>query len=101
VPLSGTGKTLSDVKCNLGYRWWPFYFPGAFCFALLAKESLHFFLLTLIFACAVVFPIAAEAKLQALSGSPCRLHFFHTHTGERLNIVYRDGEGYDQESLIA
>jgi hypothetical protein len=25
--------------------------------------------------------------------------FFHTHTGERLNIVYRDGSGYDPESL--
>jgi len=28
-----------------------------------------------------------------------RLHFFHTHTGERLNIVYRNDEGYNQESL--
>src|SRR4029077_679391 len=31
--------------------------------------------------------------------SPYQLHFFHTHTRERLNIVYRNGEGYDQESL--
>lgn len=31
--------------------------------------------------------------------SPYELHFFHTHTGERLDIVYRDGRGYDQQSL--
>jgi len=42
---------------------------------------------------------AAEPKLQDVSNSPFRLHFFHTHTGERLNIVYRDGSGYDPESL--
>jgi uncharacterized protein YcbK (DUF882 family) len=24
---------------------------------------------------------------------------FHTHTGERLNVVYRNDEGYDQEAL--
>ena len=56
-------------------------------------------LLTAIFVCGVVCFSAAEPKLQAVSYSPYRLHFFHTHTGERLNIVYRNGEGYDQESL--
>jgi len=28
-----------------------------------------------------------------------RLHFFHTHTGERLDIVYRHGSAYDPEAL--
>ena len=42
---------------------------------------------------------SAEPKIQGISNSPYRLHFFHTHTGERLNIVYRDGSGYDPESL--
>lgn len=28
-----------------------------------------------------------------------RLHFFHTHTGERLNIVYRKGDRYLPEAL--
>ena len=77
-----------------------FIFPELFALPFWPRSLCSFFLLTLIFACAVVFPIAAEPKLQALSSSPYRLHFFHTHTGERLNIVYRDGEGYDQESLM-
>lgn len=42
---------------------------------------------------------AANPNVPSLSQSPYQLHFFHTHTGERLNIVYRDGDGYDQESL--
>jgi len=42
---------------------------------------------------------AVEPKAQVVSNGPYRLHFFHTHTRERLNIVYRDGEGYNQESL--
>ena len=58
-----------------------------------------FLLLTLTFACEVVPTTAAEPNLLTISGSPYRLHFFHTHTGERLNVVYRDTEGYDQESL--
>jgi uncharacterized protein YcbK (DUF882 family) len=41
----------------------------------------------------------AEPELQPVSDRPYQLHFFHTHTGERLNIVYRNGEGYDRESL--
>ena len=28
-----------------------------------------------------------------------RLHFFHTHTGERLDIVYRYGNSYDPAAL--
>jgi len=28
-----------------------------------------------------------------------RLKFYHTHTGERLDIVYRRGESYSQEAL--
>jgi len=55
--------------------------------------------LPVIFACGLVGRTAAEPKERAISDSPHRLHFFHTHTGERLTIVYRTGEGYDQESL--
>jgi uncharacterized protein YcbK (DUF882 family) len=55
--------------------------------------------LTLILVCGVVSPTAAEPKLPSVSESPYRLHFFHTHTGERLSIVFRDGEGYDHDSL--
>jgi len=31
---------------------------------------------------------------------PYRLHFFHTHTGKRLDIVYRHGNTYDKDALI-
>jgi uncharacterized protein YcbK (DUF882 family) len=31
--------------------------------------------------------------------SPYRLHFFHTHTGERLDVVYRHGDDYDPSAL--
>ena len=52
-----------------------------------------------LFACGLVCRTTAEPKVQAVADSPYRLHFFHTHTGERLNIVYRNDQGYDQESL--
>jgi uncharacterized protein YcbK (DUF882 family) len=65
------------------------------------KSVCCFLVSTLIFGCGLVSPTATEPKLQAVSNSPYLLRFFHTHTGERLNIVYRDGDGqdYDQESL--
>jgi len=56
-------------------------------------------LLILIFANGSVSRADAEPKVQAVSDNPYQLHFFHTHTRERLNIVYRNGEGYDHESL--
>ncbi len=63
-----------------------------------SKIVCRFLLLVLIcvgqFSRAVIKP-----KLQRASDVPYELHFFHTHTGERLNIVYRNGEGYDPESL--
>jgi uncharacterized protein YcbK (DUF882 family) len=31
-------------------------------------------------------------------GIPYRLHFFHTHTGERLDVVYRSRDEYDPEA---
>jgi uncharacterized protein YcbK (DUF882 family) len=57
--------------------------------------------LPLILGCGLVSRTSAEPKVPTASSSPYRLHFFHTHTGERLDIVYRDGRGkdYDQDSL--
>jgi uncharacterized protein YcbK (DUF882 family) len=63
-----------------------------------SRKLRSFVLLTLIFAGGLL-SRASEPKLEAVADSPYRLHFFHTHTGERLNVVYRNGEGYDQESL--
>src|SRR5436309_4855572 len=73
-------------------------FPEFFALAWSQRNLSRFLLLTLIFAGGLV-SRAAEPKLQAVSDSPYRLHFVHTHTGEHLNIVYRDDAGYDQESL--
>jgi len=56
-------------------------------------------LFPLIFTCGLVCRTAAEPQVRPISDSPYRLHFFHTHTGERLNIVYRNGGSYDKESL--
>jgi len=71
---------------------------GAFGLTWSPKNSCSFVLLTLIFTGGLV-SRAAEPKLETVPGDPYRLHFFHTHTGERLNIVYRDRESYDQQSL--
>jgi uncharacterized protein YcbK (DUF882 family) len=68
----------------------------------LGPRSLHSFVgLAIVLVCSLASFSAAEQNLSAFAGSPYRLHFFHTHTGERLDIVYRDGEGqaYDQEAL--
>jgi uncharacterized protein YcbK (DUF882 family) len=65
----------------------------------LPKSLCGLSVLTLILALGMVPTIAAEQKLPGVLESPYRLHFFHTHTGERLNIVYRGAEGYDQEAL--
>jgi uncharacterized protein YcbK (DUF882 family) len=41
----------------------------------------------------------SRADATPSSGVPYRLHFFHTHTGERLDIVYRHGDAYDPDAL--
>jgi uncharacterized protein YcbK (DUF882 family) len=39
------------------------------------------------------------ASATPSTDDPYRLHFFHTHTGERLDIVYRHGDAYDPDAL--
>lgn len=63
------------------------------------KSLFQFLLVTLISVSVSLSSAAAEPKLQTVSLDSYQLHLFHTHTGERLNIVYRDGQGYDRESL--
>jgi uncharacterized protein YcbK (DUF882 family) len=63
------------------------------------KSLAILFVSTLILVCGMVSPSKAEGRLPNASDSPYRLHLFHTHTGERLDIIYRDGESYDQGSL--
>jgi len=66
---------------------------------LASRNLCNLLLLMLISACGLVCPAAAKTEHQAAVSSPYELRFFHTHTGESLDIVYRDGNGYDQESL--
>ena len=40
-----------------------------------------------------------EQPIGVSDQSSYRLHFFHTHTGERLDIVYKHGDTYDAEAL--
>ncbi|HEX8816365.1 MAG TPA: DUF882 domain-containing protein [Terriglobales bacterium] len=42
--------------------------------------------------------VSADAPSSA-ANTPYRLRFFHTHTGERLDIVYRHGDNYDPDAL--
>jgi uncharacterized protein YcbK (DUF882 family) len=70
-----------------------------FVLILVLKNFCSMALLIGITACGLVPSAAAATEPQAAARSPYELHFFHTHTGERLDIVYRDSRGYDQESL--
>jgi len=75
----------------------PFPEPSALSWS--PRNIPRFRLLTLIFACSLVSGARTELNLQPVSDSPYQLHFFHTHTRERLIIIYRDGKGYRHESL--
>ena len=41
----------------------------------------------------------ADPSLGISSEVPFRLHFFHTHTGETLDVEYRHGDTYDSDAL--
>src|SRR5690348_14903977 len=74
-------------------RHWEFF--GLQCFL---RNICHSILFSLVL-CGLI-SRAGESKAQVVSSGYYRLHFFHTHTRERLDIVYRDAEGYNQESLV-
>ena len=79
--------------------WEASLFPEL-CLALVAKKSLYFPPVDTDLTRPADLPCRSSAKIAGRFGKPYQLHFFHTHTRERLNIVYRNGEGYDQESLV-
>ncbi len=57
-------------------------------------------LLVCSFALALLFTSSARAAEAAVATAPeYRLRLFHTHTGERIDIVYRHGDTYDPEAL--
>jgi len=74
-------------------------FPESFALSWSPNNLPRILLLTLTFTTGLVFHAGAEPKPQPLSDGSYQLHLVHTHTGERLNIVYRDGAGYDPQSL--
>lgn len=54
----------------------------------------------LILACGLVSPAASWQKLSRISDSTYHLRLFHTHTGEHLDIIYRNSEGYDRDAYV-
>jgi uncharacterized protein YcbK (DUF882 family) len=54
----------------------------------------------LLLASGLVPPTPVQQNLSAISNSAYRLRLFHAHTGEHLDIVYRNGEGYDQDAYL-
>jgi uncharacterized protein YcbK (DUF882 family) len=54
----------------------------------------------LLLASGLVPPTPVQPNLSAISNSAYRLRLFHAHTGEHLDIVYRNGEGYDQDAYL-
>jgi uncharacterized protein YcbK (DUF882 family) len=47
----------------------------------------------------LVAPLGQSLRSATLAPCEYRLRFYHTHTNERLDIVYRRGENYVPESL--
>ena len=41
----------------------------------------------------------AVSGVETAAGGPYRLRFHHLHTGERLDVVYRNADGYDPAAL--
>jgi uncharacterized protein YcbK (DUF882 family) len=64
------------------------------------RASCSFVLATLLLTCSLASSTAGQPKLSVVSDDVYRLRFFHTHTGERADIVYRNREGYDQDALV-
>ncbi|MGA8043263.1 MAG: DUF882 domain-containing protein [Terracidiphilus sp.] len=56
-------------------------------------------LVLLVATSAHVRPAFADASSLPIASSPFALHFLDTHTGRRLDVVYRNGKGYDQVGL--
>jgi uncharacterized protein YcbK (DUF882 family) len=63
----------------------------------LFRSSLSLSFLLLISVCTAISPTAAETT--STSETSYRLRLFHTHTGQRLDIIYRRGNTYDSHAL--
>ena len=63
-------------------------------------NSCSFLLIWLALDCGLLSPTAGQQKPPSVAGSEYRLRLFHTHTGEHLNIIYRNSEGYDHDANV-
>lgn len=60
------------------------------------KDFLLFFAVLIV---GFSFASAASAETASSSDLTYRLRLFHTHTGQRIDIVYRHGDTYDPDAL--
>jgi len=77
--------------------WWPKFCLECFVLQFLRQSGA----VTLFVALASLGCLGSSSipNTTVSSQTPYRLHFFHTHTGERLDIVYRSGNTYDPDAL--
>ena len=78
---------------DYGPPWWgPVYFRG-FALSFSPRSLGGFVVLMLILVRGLPASTVTEQKVPGVADGLYRLHLFHTHTGERLTIVCRGGEG--------
>ncbi len=65
----------------------------------LVRSCFQYFLIALTSCCILGPPTLAGPGASRPSEVPYRLRFFHTHTGERLDIEYRHGNTYDAGAM--
>lgn len=46
----------------------------------------------------LLFAIPPNSAASTATDDPYRLRFFHTHTGEHLDVIYRHGQDYDPDA---
>lgn len=46
----------------------------------------------------LLFAIPPNSAASTATDDPYRLRFFHTHTGEHLDVIYRHGQNYDRDA---
>jgi len=85
------------IEFGLAIGWPPNTF-GSYRLLSLHRSSLLACVVALICLCPSSLTKAGSIPSSS-SVSPYRLRFFHTHTGERLDIVYRHGNTYDSNAL--
>jgi uncharacterized protein YcbK (DUF882 family) len=66
---------------------------------ILRRNRVGFLLASIVFFTLPASGSPATTRPAFSDQEPYRLRFFHTHTGERLDVVYRHGETYDPEAL--